>query len=163
MTKGINLFTKRDTFLDKQQIMELFMTFSDSVGNGSIGNNAKTYNLPIPTILKPIPLWTGKQVISALLPEIDYNGFHSTYKKNESDLPLSDDITDTRIQIIDGQLISGRICKKSIGTTSGGILHIIFNDHGPKMALDFLDTTSKIICQWLLFNGITTLLKSVQT
>lgn len=45
---GISLFTKKDTFLELDQTMNLLM-WLDFLGE-----------LPPPAILKPKPMWTGK-------------------------------------------------------------------------------------------------------
>ncbi len=46
---GIRLLTRRDTFLNKDQIMNLLLWIDDWDGN-----------LPPPAIFKPEKLWTGK-------------------------------------------------------------------------------------------------------
>jgi len=46
---GISLFTLRDQFLTKPQVMNLLMWVDNWDGN-----------LPMPAIVKPIELWTGK-------------------------------------------------------------------------------------------------------
>ena len=48
---GCRLVTKRDTFIEKDLFMNILMWLED--WNGKI---------PTPAILKPRPLWTGKQV-----------------------------------------------------------------------------------------------------
>jgi DNA-directed RNA polymerase II subunit RPB1 len=58
---GVYLMTLRDTFITKAQIMNLVM-WMDLVKKSDF------CELPIPCILKPEPLWSGKQVISMLLP-----------------------------------------------------------------------------------------------
>lgn len=136
---GIRIFTKRDTFLTKDQVMNLVLWIKDFDGG-----------LPIPAILKPVPLWTGKQIISMFLPKIHLVGYHSKHPENEKT-----DISpgDTKVYIFDGELVSGIICKRTIGTSSGGILHIIFNDCGPDQARDFLDNTAQVVNQWVLHYG----------
>jgi len=57
---GSKLFTKRDTFLQKFEVMQLFMQISDWDGK-----------LPVPAIVFPVPLWTGKQIIECVLPKIN--------------------------------------------------------------------------------------------
>jgi DNA-directed RNA polymerase II subunit RPB1 len=52
------LMTSRDCFIDKPTAMLLAMWVPDGL--------AKT--LPTPAIIKPRPLWTGKQIFSLLLP-----------------------------------------------------------------------------------------------
>jgi DNA-directed RNA polymerase II subunit RPB1 len=58
---GVYLMTLRDTFITKAQIMNLVM-WMDLVKKSDF------CELPRPFILKPEPLWSGKQVISMLLP-----------------------------------------------------------------------------------------------
>jgi DNA-directed RNA polymerase II subunit RPB1 len=48
---GAKLITQRDTFIRKELMMNILMNIMDWDGT-----------VPMPTILKPEPLWTGKQV-----------------------------------------------------------------------------------------------------
>jgi hypothetical protein len=48
---GCRLFTKRDTFIEKDVLMNVLMWLEDWDGL-----------IPLPAVLKPRPLWTGKQV-----------------------------------------------------------------------------------------------------
>jgi DNA-directed RNA polymerase beta' subunit/intein/homing endonuclease len=136
---AIRKFTQRDLFIEKTQVMDLMMVLG-------------LMDIPTPAILKPIALWTGKQIMSLILPRINFVGFHSAHPDDES---KQDDFTpsDTKVLIQNGILISGILCKKTVGTSSGGILHIIFNDHGPIAARKFLDSTSQMLNQWLLHDG----------
>lgn len=54
------LFTLKDTFIEMDVVMNLLMWIEY---NGS---------LPMPAILKPKPLWTGKQIISLIIPDVNY-------------------------------------------------------------------------------------------
>ena len=53
------------------------------------------WDLPIPAILKPARLWTGKQVLSMYLPPIDQHAFAKRHPEDEDELSPSD----TRIVI----------------------------------------------------------------
>jgi len=55
---GISRLSKRDTFLDKASVMNLLMWVNYDIQNG----------LPTPAILKPKPLWAGKQILSLVIP-----------------------------------------------------------------------------------------------
>ena len=122
--------------------------------------------LPTPAIVKPIPLWTGKQLLSLMLPCIDLYGFHSVhssrldhFKKNFHPTPkevqrwIDENPEDTRVIIADGELLSGIICKRTAGSAAGSIIHVIFNDYGSDAARDFMDNASQIIVQWMLMEG----------
>ena len=36
-------------------------------------------SIPIPAVLKPVPLWTGKQLLSLIIPKINLTRFHSSH------------------------------------------------------------------------------------
>jgi len=55
---GIMRLTSKDTFVDKPLLMNIMMFVDYDLEKG----------LPQPAILKPKPLWTGKQVISLVIP-----------------------------------------------------------------------------------------------
>eukprot|EP00969_Alexandrium_andersonii_P182011 8042905-Alexandrium_andersonii.AAC.1 len=55
--------TKRDVFIKKDVMMNLLMWVQDWDGR-----------IPPPTIYKPEELWTGKQVMSMILPKINLKG-----------------------------------------------------------------------------------------
>ena len=47
----------------------------------------------------------------------------------------------------------GLLTKKNVGATSGGIIHIIFNELGWKAALAFFSGCQTVVNYWLLHNG----------
>ena len=49
--------TKRDVFLEKEQMMNLLMFLPTWDGK-----------MPRPALLKPKPMWTGKQLFSLIIP-----------------------------------------------------------------------------------------------
>ena len=59
---GVYLLTMRDMFLTRKQIMNLLM-WIDPMTKFEFGD------LPMPCIWKPQPLWTGKQLVSMIIPE----------------------------------------------------------------------------------------------
>ena len=138
---GVMMFTYRDTFLELDMVMQLLMWVDDFEGK-----------IPAPAIIKPKPLWTGKQIFSLIFPPINL-------VKDRSDPDPKADLwnnpKDDRIIIKKGELVAGIICKKTIGTSHGGIIHVIFNEQGPEAAKDFLSRTQRLINNWLLNHGHT--------
>lgn len=64
---GVNRLTGRDTFVEKHVLMNILMFVDYDLQKG----------LPQPAILKPKPLWTGKQLISLVIPktiDLDQSG-----------------------------------------------------------------------------------------
>lgn len=139
---GIRKFTKRDTFIGQGMMMNLVMWISGDNWDGRI---------PPPAILKPVPLWTGKQFMSLIIPSrINLLGFHSAHPDNEN-TEISP--ADTRVFIEDGQLLAGILCKKTVGAAAGGIIHVIFNEHGPEATRDFFNNCQTVVNYWLLQTG----------
>ena len=56
---GVKLFTSRDTFVDYEQMMNLIFWINDF----------DIRNLPMPCIMKPKTLWSGKQIFSLIIPK----------------------------------------------------------------------------------------------
>jgi len=143
---GVKLFTHRDNFITLDILLNLILWIDNFDGL-----------IPIPAILKPQPLWTGKQIFSMILPKhinlIRYTSDHS--EKSLNNLNENLNIYDTKVLIEDGELIMGIVCKKTVGNSSGGLIHILFNENGPNITMLFLNHTQRIINQWLLNKGFT--------
>lgn len=137
---GVRKFTMRDTFLTRQRLYDLLLKLPK--WNGQV---------PPPSILKPEPLWTGKQLFSMLLPDsLNYSGYHSTHPDGETSWAT---VGDTKVIIQNGQLLSGIICKKAVGPSQGGLIHIIWQDYGPDVVRDFFDGCQFVVNEWLLHHG----------
>lgn len=64
-------------------------------------------------------------------------------------------VVDGYVLIDQGNLLCGVIDKSSIGSTSGGIIHIIMNEIGPDGAKDFMGQVQVLINYWLLNQSFT--------
>jgi DNA-directed RNA polymerase II subunit RPB1 len=77
--------------------------------------------VPAPAILKPRPIWTGKQVFNLIIPrQINLIWFCSCEEKGFV-TP-----SDTMVRIEKGELLSGTLCKKTLGTGPGSLIHVIW-------------------------------------
>ena len=138
---GVKLFTHRDNFITFDQIMNLVMWVGDFDGK-----------LPVPAILKPQPLWTGKQIFSLILPKINLVRFTSNHDEK---LCEKMNLIDSMVQIDNGELIQGIVCKRTVGNTSGGLIHCIWNEFGPTQTMNFLSNCQKLVNNWMLLSGFT--------
>lgn len=50
-------------------------------------------------------------------------------------------------------MLCGNLTKKDIGSSSGGIVHLIWKEFGPYPTRDFLSNTQLLINNWLHQNG----------
>jgi len=140
---GCKLFTARDNFLTYEQTMNIVMWIDDF----------DIRNLPMPCIIKPQPLWSGKQLFSLILPE----KLNLTRFREDTPTELVDklNLIDNFVQIKKGELLQGIICKKTVGASSGGIIHSIWTEVSPQKTIEFLGNCQKIINNFLLLTGWT--------
>ena len=137
---GIYMMTKRDVMIDYEKVMNLLMWVPNWDGV-----------VPPPAIYKPKPLWTGKQIVSLALPA----GLNLQRSDDEATpfIPLKEK---KGLLVQNGDLVMGRMVKKIVGASQGGVVHYIFNDNGPegpRAAVDFFNAAQRIVCYWLLHNG----------
>lgn len=124
--------------------------------------------VPSPAILCPEPLWTGKQLFSLLLcfnTSTGGGGANTRMRINmirdvgglvdrkKENLFVSE--RDERVIIRQGELLAGKICKKTVGSSSGSLIHLLWNEAGPERTKDFLGALQKLVNFWLLHQGFT--------
>ena len=131
---GIYKLTRRDTFLDFDQVMNILLWVPDWDGI-----------IPPPAIVKPVPKWSGKQIISLIIPE----GLNLARITKEGFSPLTDD----GLLIHNGSLLFGLLNKKIVGASGGGVIHTVYNESGPEAALKFFNGAQTVVNYWLLHNG----------
>tara|TARA_B100001094_G_scaffold333430_1_gene412103 strand:+ start:12774 stop:15365 length:2592 start_codon:yes stop_codon:yes gene_type:complete len=130
--------TTRNVFLTKKEVMNILFRINKN-------------ELPMPSILKPEPLWTGKQIIESLFP----SNFSFERKSGWHDPNDKDYIGDTDVIIKNGTYISGTLCKKSLGTSEGGLIHTIWLEYGPLETCNFISNLQYIVNLWVLHHGFT--------
>ena len=136
---GMMKFTRRDSFFNKGQLYNLLM-WLDKSWNGQI---------PIPAILKPEPLWSGKQIFSLIVPKI-INLERIANGKPDDELHKYMSNTDTTVRIQQGELLCGIVDKRTVGTSQGSLIHVIFNEDGAKSCRNFINQVNRLIGAFLL-------------
>ncbi|KAG5298825.1 RNA polymerase II largest subunit [Histoplasma capsulatum G186AR] len=137
---GIYKICRRDVFLTKEQVMNILLWVPDWDGV-----------IPQPAILKPRPRWTGKQMISMVLPP----GLN-LLRVDRDKAPLSEKfspLADGGLLVHSGELMYGMFSKKTVGATGGGVIHTIFNEYGPETAMNFFNGAQTVVNYWLLHHG----------
>lgn len=132
---GIRKFTLRDCFLDWTQVQNILLWVPDWDGS-----------IPTPAIIKPKPLWTGKQILSMCIPR-GINIFRSSDSKSAN--PVFDD----GILIENGEVIYGIVEKKTVGAAQGGLVHVVFREKGPENTRTLFTGLQQVVNYWLFHNG----------
>ncbi|SOV10990.1 DNA-directed RNA polymerase II subunit RPB1 [Plasmodium gaboni] len=64
-------------------------------------------------------------------------------------------INDGKVIIKNNELLSGIICKRTVGSSSGSLIHILWHEMGPDKTKDFLSALQKVTNNWLEYVGFT--------
>lgn len=78
--------------------------------------------------------WTGRELLSRVLPR------YLTLRSNN-------------LNIVDGEILSGKVTKSAFQAQSKGILHMVNNDLGGRRAIRLLNDTQRLVCDWLVRHG----------
>ena len=112
-----------------------------------------------------IPLWSGRRLLSYILPEIvNLDMPNNSYDNNKS-LPAGEEINTVKqqlvkdnsriniVKIVNGMIKQGTFDKNMFSKTSKGLIHTICNDMGNERAHDFINDLQKIVSYILLVEG----------
>ncbi len=138
---GINRLTSRDTFVEKHVLMNILMFVDYNIEQG----------LPQPAILKPKPLWSGKQLISLVIPDAINAEYGGDYKDEKN----RNDRKDTKVIVQKGQLIEGILGKGTVGNAASSLIHLVWKDLGPQACCDILSNIQLVVNNWLVNTGFT--------
>ncbi|KAF4318105.1 hypothetical protein BBO99_00001037 [Phytophthora kernoviae] len=151
---GVKL-TQRDTFLNKDMYMQLLYNAwacMEDVG----AEKAHIETVP-PAILKPEPLWTGKQVVTSVLkmltkglPPLNLD----SKAKIKGDLYGSENAEHIVI-FRDGELLQGVLDKSQFGASMYGMVHGCYEVYGARIAADLLSALGRLFTCYLQFVGHT--------
>ncbi|CAN3372452.1 hypothetical protein DIURU_005052 [Diutina rugosa] len=134
---GIRKMTLRDIFIEYEQVMNMVYWIPDWDGV-----------IPPPAVIKPKPLWTGKQILSMAIPK----GIHLQRLDGDGASALLSP-KDKGMLIIDGEIVLGVVDKKTVGASEGGLIHVVFREKGPYVCARLFGNIQKVVNYWLLHNG----------
>ena len=132
---GVNRFTRPEVLFNKRESMNLLIWASR--WNGV---------LPEPVIKTPIPLWSGQQLLSTLLPPVNLEMRNISYDDNQSEEEKKRNYV-----IIENGIIKQGILDKDV--FSKALIHIIYNDFGHEVTVDFLDSLQRMMANFLMNSG----------
>ena len=133
---GLNRITDDNIILNKVEMMNI-LTYI----NGFDGI------LPEPELKKPYERWTGRQLISIVLPK-DLN---LNMKNNSHDESFDDKLNHVIIE--SGILKQGKLDSKIMNSGTRGLIHVVFNDYGYKTCEQLLDDLQNIVTRFLIISG----------
>ena len=130
---GVNRLTRPTEFFTRREFMNLLI-------------HSKRWDgvIPPPAKRDPVPLWSGLQVVSALLPAIFLKAGNKKWKD-----PMG--LGDPNYVVINGGKIEQGILDGDI--FDKGLIHILYNDFSPEMTVDFIDGLQAVVATYLQNSG----------
>lgn len=145
------LMTSRETFLTREDYCELIFSALPSDEN-------RVVLLP-PAIIKPSPLWTGKQVISTLLLNLT-RGYQPLNMNSKSQVPgkswsvlQKNETEEGSVLVLDGYLLTGVLDKKQFGAKAFGLVHSCYELYGGEIAGKLLSALGRLFTKYVQFIG----------
>ena len=149
------LLSRRDTFFDRRQFTQICSYFADA--NLQI-------DIPLPTIWKPVRLWTGKQIFNVLMRpnkqckifvnveskcnKVDKvnEEFYGRLKKPAPDMAPNDGW----LVIVNSEIMCGVMDKATVGSgKKKSVFGVIMRDYGPHEAAAAMNRVAKLCARYL--------------
>ena len=134
---AVQKMTKRNIFIERDLCYNMLMWVSQWDGQ-----------IPIPAIIKPKELWTGKQLLSMILPKVNLKGKGNNGPPKGK--PNTFNMYDHQVTIQEGELLEGTIDKKTLGSSMGGLIHTIWLDVGFEENARFMNQVQQLVNHWVL-------------
>ncbi|CAN1772644.1 DNA-directed RNA polymerase III subunit 1 [Linum perenne] len=158
------LVTRKDTFYDRAA----FSLMSSYMGDGM-----DSVDLPTPAILKPIELWTGKQLFSILLrPNANVKVYvNLTLKEKSYSKPKKGDKreketmcpNDGFVYFRNSELICGQLGKATLGNgNKDGLYSVLLRDYSSFGAAVCMNRLAKLSARWIGNHGFSIGIDDVQ-
>ena len=145
----------RDTFFDRSTYHQLIYNCLRPENGHIVGERIVT--IP-PAIIKPFPLWTGKQVITTILKNIMPLNHAPLVLTSKSSTPADrwgEGSEEGIVHFKGGEFITGILDKSQIGPTGGGFIHSIHEVYGPTVAGKMLSILGRLLTKFLHMRAFT--------
>ncbi len=153
------ILTRKSSLYTRDQVSNLLM----SAGYIDPDDPKDRYEIPPPAIQYPEELWTGKQIITVLLPKGINLSLKAKICRRCEECKKEECPNDGYVLIRNGQLLTGIIDKKAIGAGQPeSVLHRIVKDYSTRKGRQFLDSVARMLIEVITNIGFTIGLDDVE-
>lgn len=141
--------TNRDTFFDREEYHQLLYGCLRPEDNHTATDRIQTV---APAMMKPVCIWTGKQVISSILRNITpetHPGLTLLGKSQTAGSQWADKSEEDLVVIRSGDLLCGILDKAHLGPSGGGFLHAVYEAYGHTVAGRLLSVLGRLLTKLL--------------
>ncbi|KAI9370808.1 hypothetical protein BJX61DRAFT_513951 [Aspergillus egyptiacus] len=148
-------FTCRDSFFDREDYHELLYSCLRPENQHITTDRIQVVD---PAIIRPKPLWTGKQVITTILKNImppERAGLTLTSKSSTPGDRWGEGNEEDQVIFRDGEMLCGILDKKQIGPTAGGLIDSIHEIYGHTVAGKLISILGRLLTRFLNMRAFT--------
>lgn len=139
------LLTQKDVFYDRTTFARICAYINDADEHVII---------PPPCIMKPVRMWSGKQLINILLrpnrdPKWPLINLELKAKNFEDTDPSHMCPRDGYVVIRNSEHLAGNLCKNTLGGSKKGLFYATIRDYSPEHAAVIMNRLAKLCARWL--------------
>ncbi|KAF2402394.1 DNA-directed RNA polymerase I subunit RPA1 [Trichodelitschia bisporula] len=141
--------TNKDIFFTRAEYQQIVYSAMRPESNHTTSGTLLT--VP-PAIIKPQPLWTGKQLITTVMKNITPRTHVGLTLKGKSQTPAQlwgDKSEEGQVIFQDGELLCGIIDKSQIGPAGGGFVNAVYEAYGHTIAGKLLSIMGRLLTKML--------------
>ncbi|KAK9471333.1 uncharacterized protein V1510DRAFT_431410 [Dipodascopsis tothii] len=147
--------TNKETMFSKQEYQQLvYGTLRPEDGHTT---TTRILTVP-PAIVKPVPMWTGKQVITTVLLNIkplDRPGLNLVSKGKIENKYWGEGSHEGTVIFKNGELLCGILDKAQFGATEFGFVHSVYEIYGPATSGKLLSVLGRLFTKYVQSRGFT--------
>ncbi|KAI3860800.1 hypothetical protein MKX03_033902 [Papaver bracteatum] len=151
------LITRRDTFYDRASFA-LMCTY--------MGDAIESVDFPAPALIKPVELWTGKQLFSVLVRPraqmrvyVNLTVTEKSYKQGKETLCPNEGFVYFR----NSELICGQVGKATLGNgNKDGLFSVLLRDYNAHAAAACMNRLAKLSARWIGNHGFSIGIDDIQ-
>lgn len=141
--------TNRDTLFDREDYYQLLYGCLRPESNHITSDRIQSVT---PAIIKPQPMWTGKQVVTTVLKNITpstHPGLTLLGKSQTTADRWGDNSEEGVVMFQAGELLCGILDKAHLGPSGGGFIHSIYETYGHTIAGKLLSILGRLLTKLL--------------
>ena len=138
-----------DSFYTQEEYHELLYACLRPEDNQANSDRIKPIE---PTIWKPTSLWTGKDIITTILMNIQPEGYGPLVMESKCGISVESwgaGSEEGKLRVCKNHLVTGTLDKTQIGAKSGGLVHMVFEVYGHTVAGQFISILGRLLTRLL--------------
>lgn len=139
----------RDTFFNQGDYQQLVYNALRPESGHIVGERIE---LVPPAVIRPVRRWTGKQIITTILKNMQPTNCGGLCMRAETQIKAEQWAKNSEEGMVlfqDGEFITGILDKSQIGPSSGGIIHAVHEIYGPAIAGKLLSSLGRLLTRYL--------------